>query len=115
MRQEARYPEELETLFEDAFVMRDGQALAELFEDGAVLGDRSREARGGDAIARLAGELWSGDWAYLAGPSRVLQGRDTALIVARLGINVVRRGSDGCWRYAIAFLSSDHASTEEDR
>jgi hypothetical protein len=50
----------------------------------------SREARGGDAIARLAGELWNG-WTYLAGPSRVLQGRDTALIVASLGINVARR------------------------
>lgn len=115
MRQGARYPEELETLFEDAFVMRDGEALAELFEDGAVLGDMSREARGGDGIARLAGELWNGDWAYLAGPSRVLQGPDTALIVARLGINVVRRGSDGCWRYAIAFLSSNNSSTKEER
>jgi hypothetical protein len=55
-----------------------------------VLGDMSREARGGDAIARLAGGLWNG-WTYLAGPSRVLQGRDTALIVASLGINVARR------------------------
>jgi hypothetical protein len=115
MRQEARHPEELETLLEDAFVLRDREAVAGLFEDDAVLGDGSREARGGQAIARLVDELWNGDRAYLAGPSRLLQGRDTALIVAGHGINVARRGGDGCWRYAIAFLSSDHSSTEEER
>ena len=37
MRPGARTPEELETLFEDAFVVRDRDALAQLFEDGAVL------------------------------------------------------------------------------
>ncbi len=36
MRVGAGTPEELETLFEDALVMRDVQALAELFEEGAV-------------------------------------------------------------------------------
>jgi mannose-6-phosphate isomerase-like protein (cupin superfamily) len=35
MRPGARAHEELETLFEDAFVIRDRDALAELFEDGA--------------------------------------------------------------------------------
>src|SRR5687768_12128964 len=34
----AQTPEELETLFEDAFVVRDATALAQLFEEGAVLG-----------------------------------------------------------------------------
>ena len=42
MRQGARTPEELETLFEDAFVIRDRTALAGLFEDGAVLSAGSR-------------------------------------------------------------------------
>ena len=116
MRLGARTPEELETLLEDAFVIRNGQALAELFEDGAVLVDgEAREARGGDEIARLASEMWEHDRTYLADPRRVLQARNTALIVTERGINVVRRGSDGDWRYAIALLSRDDATEEEDR
>lgn len=57
MRQGARTPEELETLFEETFVIRDREALAELFEDGAVLSDGSREARGREQIARRAGDI----------------------------------------------------------
>jgi hypothetical protein len=115
MRQGARTPEELETLLEDAFVVRDREALAELFEDDAVLGDGSREARGGGEIARLAGEMWDHERTYVAEPRRVLQARNTGLILAGRGINVVRRGSDGGWRYAIALLSCHDATTEVDR
>jgi hypothetical protein len=102
-------------LLEDAFVIRDGEALAELFEDGAVLvaDDGAREARGGDEITRLASEMWEGNRTYLADPRRVLQARNTGLIVTKRGINVVRRGSDGAWRYAIALLSRDNRTTEE--
>ena len=50
MRSGAQTPEELETLLEDTFVVRDRQALAALFEDGAVLGAGGLEARGGEAI-----------------------------------------------------------------
>jgi hypothetical protein len=115
MRPGARTPEELETLFEDAFVTRDREALAELFDVGAVLVDGSREARGGDQIALLAGDMWECDRTYVAEPGRVLQARDTGLIVAERGINVVRRGSDGGWRYAIALLSRDDTTTKEDQ
>jgi hypothetical protein len=117
MRPGARTPEELETLLEDAFVIRDGTALAELFEDGAVLvaGDASREVRGGDEIARLASEMWQRNRTYLADPRRVLQARHTGLIVTKRGVNVVRRGRDGAWRYAIALLSPDDTTTEEDQ
>ena len=115
MRQGARTPEELETLFEDAFVIRDRTALAGLFEDGAVLSAGSREARGADEIAGLASEMWQQDRTYIAGPSRVVQARDTGLVVAQRGVNVVRRGRGGAWRYAIALLSRDEATTEEDR
>jgi hypothetical protein len=98
----ARTPEELETLFEDTLVLRDRQALAELFEDGAVLVvDDERSARGGEAIARLALVTWAGDHTYVADPQLVMLARDIALIVSKRGINVVRRGSDGIWRYAI--------------
>lgn len=117
MRPGARTPEELETLFEDAFVIRDRGALTQLFEDGAVLvaGDGSPEARGGEDIARLATAMWENDRTYLADPRRVLQARDTALVVADRGINVLRRGSDGAWRYAISLLSLDHVTTEEEQ
>jgi hypothetical protein len=113
----ARTPEELETLLEDAFLVRDGAALAGLFEEGAVLVERDglRAARGGGEIARAAELLWAGERTYVADPQRVLQARDTALVVAERGINVLRRGSDGAWRYAIALVSLDDPTTEEKR
>jgi hypothetical protein len=101
----ARTPEELETLFEDAFVIRDRAALAGLFEERAVLvaGD-GRVARGSGAIARLATALWERDRTYVADPRQVVQARDLALILGEGAINVARRGGDGGWRYAIALL-----------
>ncbi len=114
MRPGARTPEELETLFEDAFVVRDRNAIAALFEDGAVLvtGGAPGEARGGEEIAS---RLWDGQRTYLADPRRVLQARDTALVVTEHGVNVVRRGDDGAWRYAIALLDIDDHTTERER
>lgn len=98
----ARTPEELEALFEDALVLRDGPALAEMFEAGAVfLAGAARPARGGAAIARQALATWAGPRSYVAHPQLVLQARDLALLVAAQGINVMRRGRDGAWRYVI--------------
>ena len=113
----ARTPEELETLLEDAFVTRDREALAQLFEEGAVLvaGDGPQEAHGGEAIARLASAMWAGDRTYVADPRRVLQARDVALVVAERGITVARRGSDRAWRYVIALLSLDDTTPREER
>jgi ketosteroid isomerase-like protein len=114
--QGARTPEELETLFEDAFVTRDAAALCGMFAEGAVLaiGAAPNTARGAKEIGRLATALWTGDRTYVAEPRRVLQARDTALVVADRAINVARRGSDGGWRYAIALLSLDSRPTKED-
>lgn len=111
----ARTPEELETLFEDAFVFRDGDAIAGLFEEGGllVMSGAPGEARGGSAIARVAAELCKGELTYLADPRRVLQARDTALVVTGRGMNVVRRGGDGTWRYAISLLAL-HRTTEQE-
>ncbi|HUR83924.1 MAG TPA: hypothetical protein VMY78_01140 [Solirubrobacteraceae bacterium] len=117
MRPGARTPEELETLFEDAFVVRDCAAVAALFEEGAVLvmsGVRG-EVRGDEEIARTATAMWSADRTYLAAPQRVLQARDTALIVAPNGVNVVRRAGDGTWRYAIALLALDDDHVREEQ
>ncbi len=117
MRPGAHTPEELETLLEDAFVMRDHVAVAGLFENGAVLvaGDGPRQVRGAEGIARLAAVIWARERTYLADPRRILQARDTALVVAEQGINVLRRGSDGAWRYAIALLPLDVTTTKEER
>jgi Domain of unknown function (DUF4440) len=103
-------PEDLETLLEDAFVLRNGEAIAELFEDGAVLvaDDGTREARGHEEIARLARQMCRRNRSYLAEPSRIVQAGNTALIMTERGANVVRRGTDGAWRFAIALLPQDH-------
>ena len=117
MRPGARTPEELETLFEDAFVIGDRAALAHLFEDAAVLvaGDGLQEARGGEEIARCVTAMWDRDRTYVADPRRVLQACDTALVVAERSINVVRRGTDGTWRYAISLLSLLDTTEQEER
>jgi ketosteroid isomerase-like protein len=116
MKRGARTPEELETLFEDAFVIRDSDALAQLFEDGAVLvaSSGSTEARG-EQIARSVAAMWEDDCIYVAEAQRVLQARDTALVVAERGINVVRRGGDHRWRYAISFLDIQGTTERKDR
>jgi uncharacterized protein DUF4440 len=114
MTQGARTPEELEALLEDAFVTRDAEAIRGIFAEGAVLalGERPHAARG-EEISRLAPALWTGDQTYVADPFRVVQARDTALVLADRAVNVHRRGSDGAWRYAIALLSLRPTSTEE--
>jgi ketosteroid isomerase-like protein len=114
--QGARTPEELEALFEDAFVTRDAEALCEIFAEGAVLaiGEGPDAARGTEEIGRLATALWAGDRTYVAEPRRVVQARDTALVLADRAINVVRRGSDGAWRYTIALVSLDSTPTKEE-
>ena len=108
MSERARTPEELETLLEDALMLRDRGALAALFAEGAVLvpGD-DRAAQGGEEIARLALATWNGDHAYVADLQQVVQARDVALIVAEQGINVARRSHDGAWRYAIVIQTVD--------
>ena len=112
----ARTPEELEALLEDAFVTRDAEAVSGMFADGGLLaiGEGPNVARGGVEIGRLATALWEGERTYFAEPRRVVQARDIALILADGAINVVRRGSDGAWRYAIALLSLDPVPTKEE-
>jgi hypothetical protein len=105
----AQTPEELETLFEDAFVMRDPGELSALYDEGAVLveGEGGCEARGGEAIGRAAAALWGNGRTYVGGSRRVLQARDTALVVADAGVHVLRRAADGGWRVAISLLDLD--------
>jgi hypothetical protein len=111
----ASTPEELETLLEDAFVTRDGGAVADLFEEEAVLAadDGGPPARGGDQIARPFTAIWQANHKFVAQPQRILQASGTALVVADASISVVRRGSDGAWRYAISLLALEHDRKEK--
>jgi hypothetical protein len=113
--QGARTPEELEALFEDAFVLRDPGALAPLFETRAVLvaGGSVGEARGSREIVRSAGALWARDYTYLADPRRVVQAHDVALVLAPQGTNVARRTANGDWRYAISLLPPTRRRKDE--
>jgi mannose-6-phosphate isomerase-like protein (cupin superfamily) len=96
-------------LFEDAFVLQDQGAIAPLFEERAMLVRAGAgEARGSEEIARSASALWSSDFTYLAAPLRVIQAHDLALILAKQGTSVVRRGADGAWRYAISLLAIEN-------
>lgn len=104
-------------MLEDASIVRDRSAVADLFEAGALLvaGDRREQARGSNEITRFAAALWKAGQPYVAEPGRVLQARDTALVVRARGVNVVRRGGDGAWRYAIALLMNDQTPTKEEQ
>lgn len=116
MARGAQTPEELETLLEDAFVIRDPGALVALFEPHAVLSaDGAREARGPGEIGLFAGALWARGHVLLAQPRRVLQAGDTALILAHGATSVVRRDRTGAWRYAISLLEVNETNQSKGR
>jgi hypothetical protein len=106
-------PEELETLLEDAFLLRDADAVARLFEDGSLLvtGEGSPLVRGREEILQVASLLCQNGRGYLADPRRVFQARDIALLIGEGVINVARRGQDGSWRFAISMLRAQHRVT----
>lgn len=110
----ASTPEELDALFEDAFVVRDGLAAARLFEHGSVLActAMTHAARGREAITALVERLWVAETSYVADPRQVLQAGDTALVVGSQVISVARRGPGG-WRFAIALLGGFDDTTRE--
>jgi ketosteroid isomerase-like protein len=103
----ARTPEELDLLLEDAFVLRDGAALAQLFQANAVLvvGDTFPEARGHAEITAVAARIWKTDQRYISDPARIIQSGDIAFVTGPSSVSVARRGVDRSWRYAILLLS----------
>jgi ketosteroid isomerase-like protein len=113
----ARTPEELETLVEDAFLMRDLDEVSALFHEGAVLVPSAGgpEARGGEAISHAVAALWGNGRTYVGGSRRVLQARDTALVVTDVGVHVARRAADGRWRVAISLLDLEHTTKQEEK
>ena len=110
----AQTPEELETLLEDALVIGDADTLAGLFEEGATLEMSGEQpVHGGEAIARAVLARRTGIGAYVADPRRVLLARNSALVVTEHGVNVMQRGSDGAWRYAIVLHAVEESNGRE--
>jgi ketosteroid isomerase-like protein len=107
----ARTPEELDTLFEDAVVLRDCDAITQLFEPGAVLlaEGTTRSVRGPVRIAGFVTAMWQQERTYLSRPHEVVQADDTALVVGGSGTSVARRGGDGRWRFVISKVLFDTA------
>lgn len=92
-------------MLEDALVLGDGRAAAQLFDDGGVLVLDAVVHQGpnhGDVLAAV-------NRGYLAEPRRVIQTHDTALLLGNGVINVARRGGDGTWRYRIAVIEPNGA------
>lgn len=111
----ARTPEELDELLEDAFVLRDSAALEALFDSGAVVAENGGpEARGRAAISRGLVALWERGCTYVARTRRVLQTRDTALVIADGAIHVLRRDEAGAWRAAISLLELDNTANDTE-
>jgi uncharacterized protein (TIGR02246 family) len=101
-------PEELETLLEDAILLGDADAVAGLFQPGGMLVVRGApQLRGRGQIRDAAVALCLRRPGYLAGPRRVFQVRDVALLLGRDVVNLARRGADGTWRYDICVLLPD--------
>ena len=119
---QARSPEELESLFEDAFMVRDAEALVELFDEQAVVtpDGEQQQATGREEIAALVSASWEAERAYLSEIKRIVVAGDIALVVldwslssrgsagahdpSARGVDVLRRRADGTWRYLIALF-----------
>jgi hypothetical protein len=103
MAGEARTPEELETLFEDAVVLRSVAEVGRLFlRHGVLLTADGELARGRGEIVALVARRWRRGETYVAEVSEVLQAGDLALVRSGAGVAVVHRGHRRGWRYAIA-------------
>ena len=55
----------------------------------------------------------NGIGAYVADPRRVLLARNGALVVTDQGVNVMHRGDDGAWRYAIVLQAVEESNGRE--
>lgn len=102
----AQSPEELDTLLEDAFVLRDPAALARLFEvAGVLVADGLPAARGRTEIGRVGARLLIDGRTYVAGSHRVVVAHGVALVLGEGVVHVARRGRDRSWRYVITLLT----------
>ena len=106
MESSARSPEELDTLLEDAFVLRDAAALVGLFAPQAVLVATGRPAaHGRSEIAATVRSLWAEDHTYLAGAHRVVLVGGTALVISPDAVHVMQRGRERTWCYLVSVIN----------
>lgn len=98
----AATPEELETLLEDAFVLRDECAFDDLFERRAVVVTS-------EGPRRRAGAPWPAVERYVAERRRIVQAGDCALLIGARTFAVLHRGPDRGWRYAITSMGGGSA------
>lgn len=105
----AHDPEELDTLLEDAIVLRDVAAVARLYDPTGVLvvGDRSITA--GGPAGRVGGWLCGEGCGYVADPRRVVTARNVALVIGADATHVARRDRGG-WRFLITVLGAPSGS-----
>lgn len=104
-------------LLEDTLVLQNVEALAELFEEGALMavGSDHQEIRGVEDICRFAGGIWAQENTYVADLGGVTQAGDLALVVTSRGVNVARRGTDGSWRYVILVAETVEPNERNNR
>lgn len=102
MESGGRTPEELETLLEDACVLRDGSAFAGLFEEHGLLVVGGALSRGQAEIARAGSLIWNPCNNYVAETRRIFQARRTVLILGEHATSVVVRDRYETWRYVIS-------------
>jgi hypothetical protein len=94
----ASSPEELETLLEDAVLLRDAAAVADLFEPGAVLITGPAITGPEHALAELA------TLGYVAAFRTVTVRPCLAVVVGDHAVNVSIRAPDGAWRLVAAVI-----------
>lgn len=92
-------PEELEVLLEDALLLHDATAVADLFEDRGVVitgpGSVTRRAQAADALAERD---------FIASPRSVTVLDDIAVVVGDQTVNISCRGTDRRWRLVVAVM-----------
>jgi hypothetical protein len=94
----AAWPEELETLLEDAVLLGDEAAVLSLFDAGAVLITGARVTGPEKALTEFAA------LGYVAASRTVTERRDLAVSVGDHAVNVSCRAPDGVWRLVAAIV-----------
>lgn len=94
----AACPEELEQLLEDALLLRDQVAVADLYADGLLVSGEGRQARSDDAFHLLT------HVAFVASLRSVTLVPGLAVVLGDNTVNVSRREPDGGWRLVVTVI-----------
>lgn len=87
-------------LLEDAFVLRDAAALADLFQPEAVIASVEGQHR----VTDLGDGIWKlGFWSE---PRLIVENGHTAVVIGSRAINVMHGSEGGSWRYAICVFGT---------